>query len=355
MGYTIFAQDLPFVEAPLTPAFTFPGRLPADINQPTLKVDYGSVNTHWICQGPLNGFKNPDYGNYRCRFANLGLSMTKGCNQCDLRLTNESGDSFTVFNVRHWMLWTNVLGSNLIYFNSEETIQKIRQVMTIGTTITVSWEERGMRAEDNLALSFVHGKSERMVEDGYKASKIRYGHANNVERDFAVFEYISTPDLSYGESFRARQYYITDRFTGLSSRSEALAMETMEEVIPAGEFESSEIHLHYINSGQTFGSTIDDYPCNNILNTNIACTGSSTPQIGKSAFLQIECGSTTYVGTDFYHFSNYPTAPYRVMNCTIDGETSSTRPSVKLLGYFNETDCGTVLQDRTYDANFCGY
>ena len=238
-----------------------------------------------------------------------------------------------------------------MYFNSHETITRIREVMTLGTTITVSWDERGMSAEDNVGLSFVHGRSEGMVENNYGPSRIRYGHSNNVQRDFAVFEYISYPNLVFGDSFRARQYYVTDQFAGLSDRSAALASETIEEVIPSTEFDSSAIHLHYLLGSNTFGSTIDDSPCNNAQATTIACTGSSTPQPNKSAFLQITCGTSTYVGTDFYHFSNYPTVPYRVMNCTIDGVTTSNRPSVKLLGYFSDTDCGSVLQDKTYDAS----
>lgn len=242
-----------------------------------------------------------------------------------------------------------------MYFNSHETIDRIRQVVTLGTTITVSWEERGMRPEDNVGLSFVHGRSEGMVEDNYGPSKIRYGHSNNVQRDFAVFEYISYPNLVFGDSFRARQYYVTDQFAGLSDRSAALASETIEEVIPSGELEKSAIHLHYLDDGvtTTFGSTIDDSSCNNAQATTIACTGSSTPQPNKSAFLQITCGTSAYVGTDFYHFSNFPTVPFRVMNCKVDGVTTSNRPSVKLLGYFSEADCGSVLQDKTYDANFC--
>jgi len=356
LGYTIFAEDLPFFESPSTPAFTFPGRLPAEAAQPTLVADRGPINNNWICQGPLNGFTYPHTGNYRCRFSNLGVAMTKGCNQCLLRLTNNLGDSFSVFNVRHWLIWEPVFEIYLLYFNSEETITTIRNVITDGSTITVSWDETGMRPDNNLALSFVHGQSENMVENGYTSSRIRYGHSNNVQRDFAVFEYISYPNLAFGDSFRARQYYITDQYAGLSDRSAAIASDAIEEVIPSGEFEFSQIHLHYINDGQstTFGSTIDTYPCNNnAQTTTIACAGSSTPQIGKSAFLQIECGASTYVGTNFYHFSNYPTTPYRVMKCKVDGTTTSTRPSVKLLGYFNEADCGAVLQDKTYDANFC--
>jgi len=355
LGYTIFAQDLPFV-SPSTPAFTFPGRLPAEAAQPALVADYGPINSNWICQGPLNGYTYPHTGNYRCRFANLGVAMSKGCNQCLLRFTNNLGDSFSVFNVRHWLLWEPSFHVYLLYFNSKETITAIRSVIAAGSEIFVSWDETGMRPEDNLALSFVHGRSENMVENGYTNSRIRYGHANNVQRDFAVFEYISYPNLAFGDSYRARQYYVTDQYAGLSDRSLALASDAIEEVIPSGEFEFSQIHLHHINDGQsvTFGSTIDNYPCiNNAQTTTIACTGSSTPQIGKSAFLQIECGASTYVGTDFYHFSNYPTTPYRVMNCKVDGITTSTRPSVKLLGYFNEDDCGVVLQDKTYDANFC--
>ena len=115
----------------------------------------------------------------------------------------------------------------------------------------------------------------------------------------------------------------------------------------------SNIHLHYINDIGQFGVAVDDRPCNNIGTTSIACTGSSTPQIGKRAFLQIQCGASTYVGTDFYHFSSYPTAPYRVMNCKVDGITTSTRPTVKLLGYFDEAECGSILQDKTFDPMFC--
>ena len=67
-----------------------------------------------------------------------------------------------------------------MYFNSYETIDRIRQVVTFGTTITVSWDERGMSAQDNVGLSFVHGRSEGIVENNYGPSRIRYGHSNNV-------------------------------------------------------------------------------------------------------------------------------------------------------------------------------
>ena len=350
-GYTIFAQDLPFVT---TPTFAFPGRLPAE-TQLTLIADYGSVNSNWMCQGPLGGFTFPNENNYRCRMRDLG-HMTKGCFQCHLRFTNDNGESFAVYNVRNWFLSTPSLGCSLVYFNSEESITRMREVMSNGSSITVSWDERGRSPEDNLALSFVHGRSENMMNDGYNPSRIRYGHANNVERDYAVFEYVSYPNLHFGDSYRARQYYITDQYTGLGNRSAELASDTIEEVITAGEFGSSEIHLHYIDDGQsvTFGSTIDEYPCENAQATTIACTGSSTPQLGKSAFLQIDCDTSTYVGTDFYYFSNFPATPYRVMNCKIDGVTTSTRPRVKLLGYFSDTDCGNILQDKIYDASFCG-
>merc|ERR1711983_391328 len=118
--------------------------------------------------------------------------------------------------------------------------------MTIGTKITVTWDETSKRPEDNLALSFVHGTSKQMIENYYTRSKIRFGYSNDVDRDYGVFEYISYPNLSYGDTFRARQYYVTDQYSGLSSRSETLALDTIEEVIKSGQLESSQIHLHYI-------------------------------------------------------------------------------------------------------------
>ena len=321
------------------------------------------INAYFnILKGPLTGFSNPDNGNYRCRLADLGIQMTSGCKQCYLTLTNSIGQSFAVFNVRYWLFWNERHKVYFMYFNSNESLSAINSVMTDGTTIVVTWNESTKRAEDNLALSFVHGKSEQMTENNeYSASKIRFGYANTVERDFAVFEYMSYPNLAFGESFRARQYYITDQYEGLSNRSKALVSDTIEEVIPSGQLEMSNINLHYYindNNGHqstTFGITIDDDPCNNIntANTIIACTGSSTPQIGKNAFLQIECGTSHYVGNDWYHFSNYPTSPYRVMNCKVDGVTTSNRPTVKLLGYFSETECGMILQDKAFDPMFC--
>ena len=361
LGYTVFAQDLPFYEYPSTPSFSFPGRAPQTADQPLLIASYGPDNNAWLCRGPLAGFQNPSNGNFMCRFADTGISMTTGCNQCYLRFTNSNGQSFSLWHVRYWLFWNSRNQVYLMYFNSDESLSTILSVITDGTTITVSWDEVGKRPEDNLAQSFVHGVSQQMTENQYQASAIRFGHINSVQRDFALFAYMSYPDLAYGDTFRARQYYITDRYVGLSSRSQALVSDTIEEVIPSGQLEMSTIKLHYYinnNNGQqstTFGATADDRPCNNVDSTNtiIACTGSSTPQIGKRAFLQIQCGASTYVGTDFYHFSNHPSTPYRVMNCKVDGISSSTRPTVKLLGYFSEAECGTILQDKTFDATFC--
>ena len=358
LGYTLFAEDLPFYRS--TPPFYFPGRLPKTAEQPLLIVSYGQDNTYWLCQGPLNGFQYPHDNNYRCRFADTGVQLTKGCNQCYLRFTNSIGQSFSVYNVRHWIWWNPRNKVNFMYFNSYESLSAIKNVMTNGTNITVTWDESNKKLEDNLALSFVHGTSQQMTENNqYQASKLKFGHSNTVQRDFAIFEYISYPSLAFGDSFRARQYYITDRYLGLSNRSMAIVADTREEVISSGEFEVSSIKLHYIDDGgeqsTTFGVSIDDYACNstNTANTIIACTGSSTPQIGKNAFIQIQCGVSTYVGTDFYHYSNYPITPYRATNCKIDGITTSTRPIIKLLGYFDEAECGTVLQDKIFDPMFC--
>ena len=127
-GYTIFAQDLHFVEYPGAPVFAFPGRLPAE-NQLLLIADFGSIDSDWMCQGPLSNYAQPDYDNYRCRMRNSNVTMTKGCSQCYLRFTNENGDSFAVFNVRSWLVSTPSLGCSMVYFNSEETITKMREVM----------------------------------------------------------------------------------------------------------------------------------------------------------------------------------------------------------------------------------
>ena len=80
-SYAIFAQDLPFTS---TLNFTFLGRLPANTNQLTLLIDYGTADTSWIFQCPMAGYFYPSPGNYRCKFANLGITIDQGCNQCYL-------------------------------------------------------------------------------------------------------------------------------------------------------------------------------------------------------------------------------------------------------------------------------
>ena len=321
-----------------------------------LTVDLGTgSNKNWICQGPMNGY---DPGTYRCRFKSYGDTGThysQGCHQCDLRITNPSnGKSFGVFNIRHWKFWEGGLGVHLMYLQTLESKSNIDNVCTLGSNITVAWDEVGKSPEENLALSFVHGTSQQMIDDNRTPSRMRFGHSNNVQRYFAVLEYISFPNLRYGDSFRARQYYVTDGYAGLGERSEALADDTIEEVITSGELELSQIQLHYaISNSASFGASMDGLPCNNAETTTVACAGSTTPQLNKGAFLQITCGSTSYVGTDFYHFSNYPNTPHRPYTCKVNGVNTSDRPTVKLLGYFGENDCGNVLQDKVYDANFC--
>ena len=183
LGYTIFAEDLPFVEYPSSPPFSFPGRLSITDDQPTLLVSYGPDNSFWICQGPLTGFSNPDDNNYRCRISDLGISMTTGCKQCYLRFTNSIGDSFSVYNVRYWLFWNDRHQIYFLYFNSYESLSTINSVMIDGTTITVSWDETSKSPDDNLALSFVHGTSQQMTENNqYDSSKIRFGYSNTVER-----------------------------------------------------------------------------------------------------------------------------------------------------------------------------
>jgi len=353
LGYTIFTEDLPYVGG-AAPNFVFPGRFPPEYPQLNLRTSYGNANTKWICQGPLGGYVLPSQNNIRCRIAYPGKFLPKSCMYCNLRFTNPSGQYISVWNVRNWVQYDGGLKVYMIYFNSNNSIQDIRAKFINNTPITVSWEENGKSANNNYALSFIHGISAEAVAEGQVGAKMRFGLAGAYERDFAVFEYITYPQISFGEAFRSRKYYITDKYAGLSTRSLEFVDEVIEERIDASsQFESYSIHLHSSASSSVFGSSFDDFPCESSVTTTFVCTGSSTPQAGKSAFLQIVCGGRTYVGTNFYWFSNYPTRPYRRYNCKIFGKTTSVRPIVKLIGFFNANECGSTLQNKVYDSNFC--
>merc|ERR1712157_19648 len=349
-GYTMFAQDLPFNT---TPEFEFPGRH-AEKHSLNLVTDYGSVNTGWICQGPLNGYYNPP-SPYRCRIALPGYELKKNCLYCKLRFTNPSGEYISVWHVRLWTLWVPSLNTYMIYFNSDNSIQDIRAKFPNNTAINVTWDDVSQPPEDNLGISFVHGRSEEARLEGRSGAKMRFGLAGNYQRDFNVFGYINYPNLVVGDVFRTRQYYITDRYSNLEEKSTPFVEETIEERMQSGALPDTSIYLHESVSGNTFGASIDNPICiNDSQETTLVCTGSSTPQPNKLPLLQITCGSTTYVGSDFYYFTNYPTVPYRTYVCRVGGTETSDRPSVKLLGYFNGTECNNGnFQSKTYDSNLC--
>merc|ERR1712226_797789 len=354
---SVFLEDetitVEWSATPIPNMFNHPGPM---IYNPTSNVPK-EVNRDWLCQELPWGTFMPAEGNFRCR-VHGDKEIRQGCTKCDLRFTNSAGLFIDVFHVRHWLIFIPVLNVYMLLFNTHATLAEVEAVFTEGTTLKVDWLDTGKPKDDNLCLSFVHGASSMSLEHGRLPAKIRHGFSNNILRDFSPFSFITYPKLGFGDTWRVRQYYITDKYTGLPERYAALVGETVEEQIWSGQFDAEPslygIGLYHDAEGSTFGTALGTETCTNNPTATLVCSGYSTPQPFYVPFMQITCGVNTYVGTDFYHFSRYPMVPYRVYMCKIgDALATHTRPTVKLIGYFNTNFCGTTLQDKTYDASYC--
>ena len=84
------------------------------------------------------------------------------------------------------------------------------------------------------------------------------------------------------------------------------------------------------------------------------CVGSTTPSKMSKALFEVECGASTYVGSDLYHFApdrftddDNKKRPYICKNY------STVRSTWKLLGLFSDRDCSSIEEKHTFDDAIC--
>ena len=358
-GFTIFAQDLPHPDN--TPEFVLPCRLPDGQT-----VDFCSNSQMMETPGATRpsfivGRENPahlDISWSRPWQDVIGLELQKtttfhqGCLECQLQLTNpRTNATFPIKSVHHFIYQ----GTRFVFSPQQQGIgalDKLNSIFKAGDTIEITLADRGLRPEDNLALTHVHGTDDEYSGSSYfrMPTGIRYGLSHHV-RDYTVWTVNAFPKIDPGDTFVSRQYFMVDRYTKSARKAQEWVPETLQEQYDAGELPGNEIHLYAEDGGVSFGAIVGDEACTR---GREVCIGSTVPTGLSRALFQVQCAGESFIGWDRYHFSPpsseedaTPLRSYVCINQAID-----VRPTFKLLGYFPEGECD-ILNGSTLDESFC--
>lgn len=358
-GFTIFAQDLPHPDN--TPEFVLPCRLPDGQT-----VDFCSKKQMIETPGATRpifivGQDNPahlDISWSRPWQDVIGLELQKttpfhqSCLECQLQLTNpRTNATFPIKSVKYFIYQ----GTRFVFSPQNQGIgalDKLNSIFKAGDTIEITLADRGLKPEDNLALTHVHGTDEEYNGSSYfrMPTGIRYGLSHHV-RDYTVWTVNAFPKIDPGDTFVSRQYFMVNRYTKSARKAQEWVPETLQEQYDAGELPGNEIHLYAENGGVSFGAIVGDEAC---ARGREICTGSTVPTGLLRALFQVQCAGESFIGWDRYHFSppsskEYatPLRSYVCINQAID-----VRPRFKLLGYFPEGECD-ILNGFTLDESFC--
>ena len=85
--------------------------------------------------------------------------------------------------------------------------------------------------------------------------------------------------------------------------------------------------------------------------TEAACTGSTTPKADSKALFEIHCGTSTYIGSDPYHFA--PDFGDNLKRPYICDNDSTARGEWTLLGFFREDSCSSIAAGHVFDESMC--
>lgn len=251
-GFTIFAQDLPHPDN--TPEFVLPCRLPDGQT-----VDFCSNSQMMETPGATRpsfivGRDNPahlDISWSRPWQDVIGLELQKtttfhqGCLECQLQLTNpRTNATFPIKSVHHFIYQ----GTRFVFSPQQQGIgalDKLNSIFKAGDTIEITLADRGLRPEDNLALTHVHGTDDEYSGSSYfrMPTGIRYGLSHHV-RDYTVWTVNAFPKIDPGDTFVSRQYFMVDRCTESARKAQEWVPETLQEQYDAGELPGNEIHLY---------------------------------------------------------------------------------------------------------------
>ena len=285
-----------------------------------------------------------------------------------LTLTNErSGFSFESKFIIHFC-WNG----GQTYLESNVSAAVINQQFLANDTISIKYTSLGKRIEDQLAMTFVHGRNIEYPKSYYKAkSRMRYGTTNN-RRDGTVWTTNFMAYLKPSETYFSRKYMITDSLTNMELVAKPLSAHAFEDVDTINELESGQAIKLWMSS-TSFGASIGTDVCS--ASTVLACTGSSTPKSGARPLFYITCGSKKATTSNPYHFDpnwvdpvdnmndmgidpppmtsstvNDPSTPFKKPYLCKD-EPISARAQWKLLGYFGN-GC-SALGSLEYKSDFC--
>jgi hypothetical protein len=283
------------------------------------------------------------------------VAVKSGCLCCDLLFRNpRTNKTVAVKSVSNWA--SPISTANSIFFQPNATAAEVNQVFAAGDVISVEYANTGARADDALALAFVHGTNAARLNASWTGGKsalvnqpvVQWGRQALVNRDNTVFTVFHRPTLLPGGTLAARQYFILDRLSGMDARARAWAGEARQGVFAPGEVSGRPVAL-YSSDGETFGAGLVSRGC---ARGAARCTGSTTPQPSTRPHFAVRCGALSYVGPDLYAFAEPSGAAGVVRPYTCDGQPAGVRPRVTLLGYFVNGSCDSI-RNATLDPDYC--
>lgn len=282
--------------------------------------------------------------------ANIGSA---GCQSCKLWFVNQNGDRITCSGIIHW-----VHAQTRMYFWPEETAAQINAVFKKGDVISVFNVDDGKPANNNLAMTIVHGvdvegndNANRAGVDKWvnRAGRVRVGLANAQGRDYMVYTANAFLKLSGQRTYYNRQYMITDRYEDMDVHAREWVSEVESGMYFPGRHNKGRIvKLYGSADGRYFGADLSNLET---CGTNV-CTGSTTPQYGLKPLFYITCGVDTIVSENPYAFAARDVSTQVIRSYRCDGQSANARPTWKLLGFFAPQSCDALINVK-YNKNLC--
>lgn len=262
--------------------------------------------------------------------------------------TGENGNGGFVTRVLHWS-WDGVW---LYHFPIDKTASEINSILTKNTEILVSWSNDGDIGENNLSLTHVYGWQTPGYSERYAATRTRYG-TTTPGRDYLAYTVNTRLYVDPGETYHYRQYFISGEYTDASTEADKWTSLAGDDFFHSGELnEGSDIEV-YSEDENSFAVTVAPEPCHR---GELRCTGKSIPGFGLVPLFFITCGSSnSYLGSDRYKLAPDLTSEGEIRAYACNNEDTSVRPTLKLIGYFEEGGCSYLENAETFlDSNsFC--
>eukprot|EP00586_Coscinodiscus_wailesii_P007311 CAMPEP_0172487248 /NCGR_PEP_ID=MMETSP1066-20121228/16236_1 /TAXON_ID=671091 /ORGANISM="Coscinodiscus wailesii, Strain CCMP2513" /LENGTH=699 /DNA_ID=CAMNT_0013253729 /DNA_START=128 /DNA_END=2230 /DNA_ORIENTATION=+ len=386
-GYTIFAQNLEMPKGVYfrMPTATDPGGVDYETseeetlgnddeggNETTCDTGDGNANVKTASEEepPLvlqvrrnnTAFAPPHHceknGKYTVRIQlKDAITVNSGIKDVPLYLVNSrTNERVLVSDVMTWA-WQ---GGHIFFCPVDATVDDINKIFLADDIIRVELYDEGKKERLNTALSHVHGVDKEHTEKQRKEFRVptllRVGLTNK-KRDYTVYTVNYRGKIKPKQMYSFRQYFITDKLSGLDKRSVEWVSEVKQEIIEHADFSGRVVTLVTKDDDtDTFGALVagdddDDDDCGT--STSVVCTGLTTPGDELEPLFYMTCGEDKkYVGSNRYYFSPEPQDDV-MRSYVCDGEEFSVRPTWKLLGFFEEGACDGLKEGRRYDADFC--